>query len=408
MPPSAPRVVVVGAGAAGLATADALRAQGHAGEIVLLGDEPHAPYDRPPLSKQVLAGTWEPGRVQLRSAAELAEAGVDFRPGARAVALDTGGRSVSLADGTAVAYDELVVATGVAARRLPFGHDLAGVHVLRGLDEALALRGALTPDRRVVVVGAGFLGSEIAAAARELGARVALVDPLDRPLQTVLGDDLGAVVADLHAEHGVALHLGRGVASFGSRDGRVTSVVLDDRTVLDADLVVVAVGSVPAVDWLRSSGVPLAGPTPEEGAGGVRCDATGRAAAGVWAVGDVAAWWSGPEQRFVRVEHRLTATEHARTVARGVLGAPVPDAAAVPYFWSDQYDLTLRSFGLPSGRDELHVVEGSLAERRFVALYARAGRVTAVVGAGSAKAVRRWRSAVLERLTLDAALAAVA
>ncbi|MBW0101239.1 NAD(P)/FAD-dependent oxidoreductase [Pseudonocardia sp. KRD291] len=396
-------VVVVGAGAAGLATVDALRAGGHAGGIVLVGEEAHAPYDRPPLSKQVLAGTWEPERVTLRSVDDLAAARVDCRLGVRAVGADPDARTVALSDGSVLAYRDLVVATGAGARRLPFGHDLEGVHVLRDLDDVLGMKAAL--DRRdgarVVVVGAGFLGAEVAAVARDLGSEVSLVDTLELPLRSVLGDEVGAMVADLHREHGVALHLGHGIVSFTAASGAVSAVVLDEGTELPADLVVVAIGAVPAVDWLRGTTIPIAGESPDDGAGGIRCDEVGRAGDHVYAVGDVAAWWSPRENRFVRLEHRLTATEHARTVSRELLGLSREAAAPVPYFWSDQYDLKLQAFGLPSGGDEFRVVEGTLADRRFVGVYGHAGRVSAVIGAGKAKAVRQWRQAVAEGRSWD-------
>lgn len=397
-------IVVVGAGAAGLATADALRHEGYSGSIVLVGGEQHPPYDRPPLSKQVLSGSWEPGRVSLRSAEQLATAGVECRFGAPAVGVDTTARTLHLDDQTTVDYQELVVATGVRARRLPFGHDLAGVHVLRDLDDALAIKTALQRRSgiRMVVIGAGFLGSEIAAGARELFAEVSLVDPVRQPLIGVLGSGPATMIADLHSAHGVALHLGKGVISFTSEHGRVSAVVLDDGATLDADLVVVAIGSVPATEWLRSSAVPLVDPS-AAGGDGVRCDEQGKATEHVWAVGDVAAWWNAAEQRFVRTEHRLTANEHARTVARSIVRRELPKPP-VPYFWSDQYDVTVQSFGLPSGTDAIRVIDGSLEQRRFVALYGRAGRVSAVVGAGRPKALRQWRTAVAEGWSFDHAI----
>ncbi|WP_338073495.1 FAD/NAD(P)-binding oxidoreductase [Kineococcus siccus] len=395
----------MGSGTAGLATADALRSEGWEGDVVLVGAEPHEPYDRPPLSKQLLAGRWTTDRIVLRTRAALAADGVELLSGRRAIGVDTTDRTLHLDEGDDLRYDALVVATGLDARRLPFGHDLAGVHVLRTLDDALGLRAESSTARRVVVIGAGFLGCEVAATVRQAGAQVAIVDPLDLPLRNVLGPRLGTLVAEVHAGHGVDLHLGRGLASYLSDRGRVTGVVLDDGSELPADLVVVAIGATPAVQWLRGSAVPLAGPLPQDGAGGVRCDAAGRAVEAVWAVGDVAAWWSPQEGRHVRLEHRLTANQHAQVVARAITGGQPRALALVPYFWSEQYDLHLQSYGTPAGTDEVHVVEGSLARRRFLAVYLRGGRVSAVVGAGLPKALRAWVPAVAEHRLAEHRLA---
>lgn len=412
-------VVIAGGGAAGLATADALRAEGYDGAVVLLGDEPHEPYDRPPLSKQVLTGAWEPRRAVLRGRDELAARGIDFRPGTAAVALDTAASTVTLADDTTIRYAALVIATGVAPRRLP---GAPAQHVLRGLDDTLRLRDALSHARRMTVIGAGFLGCEVAAACRTMGLEVTLADPFPTPLHTVLGGLLGTMIADLHRAHGVDLRLGRavtaldattahatapefvvgrdavargavhrpGVAAPGHAGDAVATVLLDDGSRIPADLVVTAIGCVPRIDWLRDSGVPLAD--------GVVCDARGRAADRIWAAGDVAAWWSPAQARHVRVEHRFTAGRHARIVARDILGLPHDDALdQVPYFWSDQYDLKIQAYGLPSGADEVRIVEGSLDERRFVAAYLSGDEVTAIAGAGMARAIRQWRQAVVDR-----------
>ncbi|GAB3275386.1 NAD(P)/FAD-dependent oxidoreductase [Kineosporia babensis] len=389
------RTVIVGAGAAGLATAEALRAGGFEDELVLLGDELHDPYDRPPLSKQLLSGSWTDDRAVLRTREQLRSAGVAYRPGVRATGLNTAEQALTLDDSASVEYDALVIATGMTPRRLPFGHDLRGVHLLRTMDDLVGLRSELRPDSRVAVVGGGFLGCEIAATCRLLGASVALVEPMELPLRNVIGDDLGALVADLHREHGVAWYLGRSVAGFLSVDGRVSGLRLTDGRELDADVVVVAIGAVPCVEWLDGSGVLLAE------SGGVRCDEHGRAQDGVWAVGDVAAWYSPRHARWIRVEHRFTANQHAQVVAADILARRpfITTAAAaaepmVPYFWSDQYDFKLQVHGVPSGAFE--VVEGSLDERRFVGLYVDDGRVSAVAGAGMAKALRRWRQAVVD------------
>jgi 3-phenylpropionate/trans-cinnamate dioxygenase ferredoxin reductase component len=385
------RTVVVGAGAAGLGTAEGLRAEGFDGEIVLVGEEPHAPYDRPPLSKDVLAGRKTPDWLTLRPPADIAKAGIDLRLGVRATGVDAEDRHVELADGSTLGYERLVVATGVGARRLPFGHEVAGVHVLRDLADTLALRADLRAGGPVVVVGAGFLGAEAAAVCRDLGHPVDLVDVEPLPMRPVLGDAVAGMLADLHRDHGVRFHPGRRAAGFDESAGRVSAVRLDDGAVLEAAVVIVAIGSVPATGWLGGA-VDL-----DEG-GGVRCDDRGRAAPGIWAVGDVAGWWDPEQARHVRVEHRFTANEHAAVVARDVCGTPQRTAGGAPFFWSDQYDLTLRSFGLPSHRHRVEIVEGDLDDRRFVAAYGdEKDRVVAVVGAGMTKALRGWRQAVVDR-----------
>lgn len=393
--------VIVGAGPAGVATADALLVAGYDGRIVLVGDEPHHPYDRPPLSKQVLAGEWELDRVRFGSSKALADDRVELRSGVAAAGLDPAAQKVMLDDGTVIAFDHLVVATGLRPRQLPFGHDLGGVHVLRGLDDARALRDALQGGPRVTVIGAGFLGCEVAAVAREIGAEVDLVDVLDRPLVTALGDEIADLLAETHRHHGVTLHLPERVVAIEEEAGRVRSVVLGDGTVLDTDVVVVAIGSVPAVEWLSGAGLQLGGPAPGDGAGGILCDSSGRAAPGVYAVGDVAAWWSESEQCHRRTEHRLTANEHARAVAHAIVGTPAPGAPAAPFFWSDQYDLKIQVYGSTAGHDRFGVVEGSMEQGRFVAAYGRGGRITGVLGVNSVKALRSWRRAVVENWAWD-------
>ncbi|MET8983124.1 FAD-dependent oxidoreductase [Streptomyces sp. NPDC004539] len=380
-------VVIVGASAAGLATAEALRNKGYDGTLTLIGDEPHLPYDRPPLSKQILSGAWEPERTRLRDETALAGLGAELRLGTRAVALDATARKITLDDGDRVPYGTLVVATGVTPRRLPGDH-LAGVHTLRTLDDALALRTHLLARPRVVIVGAGFLGAEVAAVARKMDLDVTLVDPLPLPLFRQLGDTVGALVADLHRGRGVRLCLGTGVARFVALAGRVVAVELTDCTRLDADAVVVAVGSTPATGWLADSGLALGD--------GVECDAHCRAAPGIYAAGDVASWHHPDFGRRMRVEHRLNATEQGIAVAANILGEARP-FAPVPYFWSDQYDTRVQAFGiLPAGAD-VTVVDGSPDDGKFVAAYALDGEVVGVLGWNSHRELRKLRRLVADR-----------
>ncbi|MCC8246229.1 NAD(P)/FAD-dependent oxidoreductase [Saccharothrix luteola] len=379
-------VLVVGASAAGLATAEALRRKGFTGGLTLLGDEAHPPYDRPPLSKQVLSGAWEPDRARLRGPDVFDELGATHLPGDPAVALDLPALVVRTASGTVLRADAVVVATGVRPRTLPDQAGLGGVHVLRTLDDAVALRADLLAAERLVVVGDGVLGAEVAATARGLGLDVTLAGPQTAPLAAQLGPLASGLLADLHAGHGVRLRLGVAVLGLTGRDGRVTGVRLDTGDVLPADVVVVALGAVPNTDWLLDSGLRLDN--------GVVCDAGCRAADGVYAVGDVARWHHEHLGASLRLENRTNAAEQAAVVADNILGA---DRAytPVPYFWTDQFDARIQVFGLLPGDAEVSVVDGDVTERRFVALYERAGEPVGVLGWNMPKQARRLRQSLL-------------
>ncbi|MCM3922694.1 FAD-dependent oxidoreductase [Frankia sp. AiPs1] len=385
------RVTVVGASAAGVSVAEALRRDGYTGRLTLIGDEPHLPYDRPPLSKQLLSGAWEADRLRLRSAEALDALGLDLRLGAAAVALDTGAREVALADGSRVGYDALVVATGAAARRLPGTDGVAGVHVLRTLEDALELREELRPGRRLVIVGAGFVGAEAAAVAREAGTEVTMVTDAAVPLADALGPDLGTMLAQVHAEHGVRIVAGAPVDAVLTKDGRASGVRLADGRAVEADAVLVGIGARPNTGWLAASGVPVGD--------GVECDATLHAGAGVWAAGDVASWPHPRTGERIRIEHRANAAEQGLAVAHNILAGPehATPFDPVPYVWSDQYDLKIQIYGRPRGCDQVHIVEGSLAERRLTALFGRDGRVRAAAGVNMPRATRRYRPLVAER-----------
>jgi NADPH-dependent 2,4-dienoyl-CoA reductase/sulfur reductase-like enzyme len=281
----------------------------------------------------------------------------------------------------------VVVATGVRPRRLP-GADLDGVHLLRTLDDALALRTRLLGGPRVVVVGAGFLGCEVAASARTMGLHVTVVDPAPAPLHRLFGERIGALAAQLHRDHGVVLRLGVGVSGFRSAAGRVVGLELADGSALDADVVVLAVGAVPATDWLAGSGLPLAD--------GVVCDARCRAAPHVYAAGDVASWHNPLFDARMRVEHRMNATEQAMTAAGNLLGEDRP-FAPVPYFWTDQYDTKIQAYGVFPAGAGCEITHGHPAERRFVAAYGYQGRVIGVLGWNSPREVRTMRRLVAER-----------
>lgn len=356
------RVAVVGAGLAGLRTAEALRDKGFDGEITLLGEETERPYDRPPLSKHVLRGDREP--MYLRE--DLDELALDLRLGTRAVGVAHG--AVLTEDGP-VPYDALVIATGSEPRRLPG----APGHVLRTLEDCRGLSPYLREGARIGIVGAGLIGCEVAASARAKGAEVHLVDVLPQPLVRVLGNTVAARVRALHEEHGVRFHLGTGVEK-----AEADRLELSDGTVLEVDAVLEALGAVPTTGWLEGSEVPLGN--------GVLCDASGRAADGIWAVGDVACWAG------TRLEHWTSAGEQAQVVAAGILGEQrVLDSA--PYWWSDQYDVKLQGVGLPADDDDVTMLEVG-ARKRPLALYSRDGLLTGAVGFSAAAAVMRLRDRI--------------
>lgn len=390
-------IVIVGASLAGMHAAQALRREGHDGPLVVVDADAHTPYDKPPLSKQFLAGTWDEDRIALAPAQE--DLGIDWRLGHRAASLDVAGRVLTLADGDRLTYDGLLLAVGAGARRLPGVGELEGVHVLRTLDDAIALRADL--DRgpaRVAVIGAGFIGAEVAATCRERGLEVTIIEALEVPMVRALGRQLGAVCADVQRDHGVELRLGVGVDGLVGSD-RVEGVRLADGSVVEAEVVVVGIGVTPNTGWLDGSGLTLDD--------GVVCDATLLAAPGVVAAGDVARW---PSQRFggpLRVEHWEHAIQMGEAAARRLLvpeGGEAEVFDPVPWFWSDQYDRKIQLAGRPSPDGRVEIVHGSTAERRFVALYEQAGRVVGVFGMNRPRHVMQLRGLVADQVPFDEAV----
>lgn len=394
------RIVIVGAGVGGLRTAEALRAAGHAGELVVVGDEPYLPYQRPPLSKAALAGTVELDGLLIRRRRTVAD--VDWWLGRSVTSASLTEHTVTL-DGTqTLQWSGLVIACGLRPRRLPIPGSPRGRYAVRSLDEAAALRRALQPGVRLLVIGAGFLGCEIAATAVGLGCTVDVVAPEQEPMERPLGALVGAALRRRHEAAGVRFHLDRLPVRLDGGAPAHPGAVLDDGTVLPADVVVEAVGSVPATAWLQGCGLDLSD--------GVLCDSWMRAVgpqgprADVVAVGDVARFphplTAGAPRR---IEHwdmpPLTAKRAAPALVAGLTGAALdPEPfAPVPSFWSDQYDVTIQSFGAPELGDEVQVVEGSL-DGPFLAAYRQSGptggRLVAAVGVGTMSSLMDLRAAL--------------
>jgi NADPH-dependent 2,4-dienoyl-CoA reductase/sulfur reductase-like enzyme len=400
-PPNTPdpreqHVLVVGASAAGLATAEALRRNGHRGRLTLLDPEPHLPYDRPPLSKQVLSGEWTSDRVILRDQEMLDSLDAELLLGEAAVSLDAATRTVITGSGREMTADAVVLATGVGARHHPALGGAegpvapTGVYVLRTLDDAHRLKEALTTASKLVVAGNGVLGCEIAATARQLGVEVTLVGSAEAPMAPQLGTLGSQLLAELHREHGVQLLGGRRVVALQHTDGRVTGVELDAGEVLPADTVVVAIGSEPVTGWLAGSGLEL-----EDG---IVCDEFCRAADGIWAVGDVARWHHAGLGELVRLENRTNATEQALAVARDVLGEGEP-YTPVPYFWTDQYGVRVQVHGVIPRSARLEVTDGDPAGGRFVAKAYDDGRMVGVLGWAMPKQTRLRRQELMAETT---------
>ncbi|MDJ0394392.1 FAD-dependent oxidoreductase [Rhodococcus sp. G-MC3] len=372
-------VTVVGASLAGLSSARALREQGFDGTITLVGDEIHRPYDRPPLSKSFLKGI-DDGLSLETSDDEALD--LQWRLGVRATGLSAG--EVLLADGSCVRSDAVVIATGASAIRL--FDDTAGVHVLRSLDDALALRQELVPGARVAVIGAGFIGSEVASTAVELGCSVTVLEASPAPLERVFGAHIGSLVAAWHGRGGATLMTGAPVSGLTSLGSRVTAVEFADGTTVPADVVVVGIGSRPNIEWLAGSGIALAG--------GVVTDRRGLSSIpGVVAVGDCAAVRDPSTGITVRDEHWTAAATRPTVAMKSLLsgGESVEVFTGVPYVWSDQYQSRIQFAGHQGPECLSDIVEGDPTVGPFVAVYRRAGQPVAVLAVSSPRAFGKWR-----------------
>jgi NADPH-dependent 2,4-dienoyl-CoA reductase/sulfur reductase-like enzyme len=375
-------VAVIGASLAGLSAARALRAQGFDGDLTIVGAEERRPYDRPPLSKEFLAGDIREDALALEADDDL---NAEWLLGVHTTRLDASAAAVQLDNGTTIHADGIVLATGARARTWPGSAGLAGVHVLRTIDDAVALRDELRPGARLVVIGAGFIGAEVASTAAKLGLDVTVVEAALAPLAGPLGVQLGAAVARLHTEHGTRLLCGAPVAGLIG-DDRVTGIELADGRRLAADIVLVGIGAVPNIEWLRDSPVELAN--------GVVCDAGGATSVpNVVAVGDCAAWHEPTVGWPHRVEHWTGALERPAIAVATLLagGRHAGTPAKPPYFWSDQYGRRIQFAGIAHTGDEITFEVGSVRDASFLAVYRRGGEPVAVLGMDQPKLFTRWR-----------------
>jgi NADPH-dependent 2,4-dienoyl-CoA reductase/sulfur reductase-like enzyme len=397
-------VVVVGASLAGLRACETVRSEGFLGRVALVGAEDEVPYDRPPLSKKLLAGEWEADRIRLRKADDFAALDLDLHLGRRAVELRLTDQRVVLDDGTQLPYDGLVIATGASPRRLPGQPDVDGVVELRTLADSLDLRARLAGGARVTVVGAGFIGLEVAATARLAGCEVTVLEGAPAPLMRGLGAEMGAAVAAVHREHGVDLRCGVRIEAIEASGGRLAGVRLADGELIASDVVVVGIGVTPATAWLEGSGIELRD--------GVVCDEilwTG--APGVYAAGDCARWpnriFDGHDDVEMRVEHWTNAAEQGAVAARNLLalaqGREPVAYESVPFFWSDQFDRRIQFVGRAHGDDDLHVFTGE-PTGAFAALYGWRGRLRGVLGVNKPKQVMPFRALVAARTPWDEAI----
>jgi len=374
--------VVVGASLAGIRAVEAARAAGYRGRITLIGGEEHPPYDRPPLSKAVLTAAEAPDTTYVTEDSLRDELGVDLRLGTWAQGIDVTQEYVQT-DAGEVPYDAVVVATGASARKLGGTHHLDGIHTLRTVDDALAVRAALDGAKRVVVVGAGFIGSEVASAAAQRGVKVTIVEAAATPLTRALGDEMGKACSALHGRHDVRLICGEHVQRIEGT-AHVEAVTLGDGTRLEADLVVVGIGADPATDWLEDSDIGL-----EDG---LACDAfLATSASGVYGAGDVARWHNRAFEQSMRLENWTSAAEQGRTAAANALALAAPrEYATVPYYWSDWYGMRLQFVGMPKA-EETRVVTGSVDSSQWVALYRHQDRLVGALAVNAPSVIMKYR-----------------
>lgn len=381
-------LAIIGASLAGLSAARAARAQGFTGRLVIIGAETHRPYDRPPLSKDFLAGRIGADDLFLEAGEETDGLDAQWFLGVRAYSFDAATRTITLADGTVVVADKVVLATGAAARTLPEIAGAPNVFTLRSLDDARALGARLVAGARLVVIGAGFIGAEVASTAKTLGASVTVIERAATPLSGPLGATMGAIISGLHSFNDVELLCDTAVTSFTYTGTEVSGVVLDSGRVLAADVVLVGIGAIPNIGWLTGSGLELGN--------GVICDSMGRTnTAGVVAVGDCAAWFDLRSGTHRRVEHWTEASQRAAIAVSALLTeALVPAPANAPYFWSDQYGSRVQFAGDAGAADRVEILEGDPGNQSFVAVYYDGPEPVAVLGMNQVRLFTKWRKSL--------------
>ena len=395
-PTTLEHIVVVGGSLAGLRALEALRHDGFGGRLTLIGAESHEPYDRPPLSKDFLAGTADIASLALRKQG-YDDLDVALRLGAPAHSLNVDARTVGVGDDT-LSFDGMVIATGAHPRPLPDQPDLVGVHTLRTVEDSNSISEHIEAGARMCVIGAGFIGAEVAATARGRGREVTVLEALPQPMVRGVGPVIGSVLASLHRDHGVDLRLGVGVESIAG-GARVERVHLADGAAVECEAVLVAIGAIPTTDWLEGSGLTVDN--------GVVCDAALRAAPGIVAAGDLCRWPNAAfDDEVMRIEHWTNATEQGTHAARSLLAADAAEPfVTVPFVWSDQYDVKIQSAGRFGGDDRMEVVHGSPDDYKFTAIFERNGRISGVLGFNMARRVIQYRRLIVDGSSFDAALA---
>ena len=398
-----PTVIIVGASLGGFRTAHTLRRLRFEGRIILVGDEPHLPYDRPPLSKEVLTEEKAPDDTYFRALDFFEDQGIELRLGSPAVGLDGDRRTITLSSGEQLGYDAAVIATGARPRRLLGTEGLPGVHVMRTLDDSASIRSALGRARHVVVVGAGFIGSEVAASARNRGAAVTVLEAAGQPLVAAVGAEVGQRCAALHDLFGTELRCGAGVEGIDrTPDG--LAVRLAGGTAVGCDLVVVGIGVIPNIEWLEGSGV--------ETDRAVRCDRYMRTSLpDVYALGDLASWYNPRYGERMRVEHWTNTVQQSTTVARNIVASVAGDDPVaydgIPYFWSDQYGHRLQLVGRASG-DEPVFVHDPPGQPAMMALYRDGDRLGGAFAIDTVGPLMQMRSLLVRNASLDEAFALTA
>ncbi|MEC7909809.1 MAG: FAD/NAD(P)-binding oxidoreductase [Actinomycetota bacterium] len=393
-------ITIVGASLAGVRAAEALRSEGFEGVIKLIGGEAHIPYDRPPLSKSFLEGAMASEKLSLLASEKINELGLEVRTDSKASNLDIGLQTLEV-NGEVEKYDALVIATGARARELPNTEKINGVHTLRNLDDSIKIRDSFkSGNPKVVVVGGGFIGCEVASTASTLGLEVTIVESQEVPLSHVLGEEAGRIISELHTNNGVQLKCGVEVQEIRG-DSQVEGVLLEDGTLLEADLVIVGIGAVPNTEWLESSGLIIDD--------GVCCDEQCRVKPGpanIVAAGDVARWDHRGYGKSIRLEHWDNAAEQGKHAALSLIRhhSAVRPYAPIPWFWSDQFDRKIQLAGISSPEDDFEVVVDSPSEGRFTGIYGSEGKLRAVLGINRPRHVMQFKSLMEEEASWEKAL----